>query len=103
MFRSLFDAGKTPKQEPIYKQDICPFISCSVIKIPEDFMLTSSKVLAEEINVRAIRFYITFRLSKLKNRGSTAFYYYVLNFFSNFANISEAQIYFTEFDIKNAY
>ncbi len=81
----------------------CPFVDSSPLELPPDFVISSSKVLAQKINIKAIRVYITLRIKKMgktsKNNDISMF----INFLSNFANLSDAEIYLSELEILNAY
>lgn len=71
---------------------------------PEDFIGNSGKILIQSLNIKAIRLYITLRLRKVGESGKSAgILQSIINFFSSFTNISDAQIYFSEMDIENAY
>jgi vacuolar protein sorting-associated protein 13A/C len=51
-----------------------------------------------------LRVYLTFRVKSLETAlGTTGVLQDFINFFSGFANISDASIYFTQIDISNSY
>ena len=59
--------------------------------------------MVKEIAIKALKIYLTFRVSKIDTQGAGGLGNGVLNFFMNFANVSDAQLYFTEIEIYDAY
>ena len=88
----------------ILKEDVCPFIRPDQVEIPKDFKAVNNKYYIEYLSIKAIRLHLTIRIKKLENptEGSNIIFN-VLNFISNFTNISDAEIYFSELEIENSY
>lgn len=56
------------------------------------------------MSIEAIRVHLTFRIKKLEStNGASSILYLFLNFISNFTNISDAEVFFDNLDIRNTY
>jgi hypothetical protein len=92
------------KQDIKRKEEVCPILEADLVKFEISEEFNQSKILIQEISIKALRLYLTFRVKSLETAlGTTGLLQDFINFFSGFANISDASIYFTQIDIKNSY
>ena len=86
------------------KEEVCPALAADIVRFEEGEEYNQTKILVQSISIKALRIYLTFRIQQLDSAmGVQGMMQALLNFFSNFTNVSDASIYFTQIDITNAY
>ncbi|CDW72110.1 ph domain protein [Stylonychia lemnae] len=103
-FKQTKEEKKKESEKKFLTRDkVCPFIKADPIMFSEQKGLVSSKILVQKIVIKAMRIYLTFRVSKIQASGTEGMSNGIINFFMNFANVSDAQLYFSEIEINDAY
>lgn len=86
------------------KEEMCPTLETDRVQFQDSEEYNENKILVQEISIKALRLYLTFRIQEIENQlGVQGLTSALLNFLTNFTNVSDASIYFSQIDITNAY
>ncbi|TNV88198.1 hypothetical protein FGO68_gene7808 [Halteria grandinella] len=86
------------------KEEVCPILMTDRIEFQDSEEFNENKILVQEISIKAVRLFLTFRIQEIESQlGVQGIGQALLNFLTNFTNVSDAAVYFNQIDITNAY